>query len=88
MVVGTSVATQTQPEPEDVAVVMGAGVIGLTALVQFKAYHVARIIVSDVSERRLQAAKVLGADVVLNPSEDNLVGASWENRMAHPCMRC
>ena len=73
MVVGTSIGTQTEPTPDDVAVVLGAGMIGLTAVVRYKAARVSKIIASDVSEKRLQAAKDLGADVLVNPAKDNIV---------------
>ena len=71
--VGYNAVRYTEPNPDDVAVVLGAGIIGLGAVVSLKARNVRRIIVTDVSQKRLQVAKELGADLVLNPTEEDVV---------------
>ncbi|WRS27539.1 galactitol-1-phosphate 5-dehydrogenase [Oscillospiraceae bacterium MB08-C2-2] len=47
--------------------IIGGGTIGLLALVAVKAGNPAKILLSDLSPLRLEAAKKLGADVVLDP---------------------
>ncbi|MFC7530075.1 zinc-dependent alcohol dehydrogenase family protein [Actinoplanes sp. GCM10030250] len=53
--------------PGDTVVVVGAGPIGLAAVLTAKLYSPAHIVVIDKAESRLQAAKSLGADVTLTP---------------------
>jgi alcohol dehydrogenase len=53
--------------PGDTVVVVGAGPIGLAAIITAKLFSPAHIVVIDKAESRLQAAKVLGADVTLTP---------------------
>ncbi len=48
-------------------VIIGGGTIGLLALVAAKAQNPAKVLVSDLSPLRLEAAKKLGADVALDP---------------------
>lgn len=54
------------------AVVIGAGILGLLT-VQFLKNSGIRTIVSDINEDRLKIAKELGADLVINPANDDLV---------------
>ncbi|QHI37467.1 Alcohol dehydrogenase [Kordia antarctica] len=53
-------------------VVIGAGILGLLT-VQFLKNSGVRTIVSDINDDRLQIAKELGADIILNPTRDDLV---------------
>lgn len=53
--------------PGDTVVVVGAGPIGLAAIITAKLFSPAHIVAIDRAESRLQAAKVLGADVTLTP---------------------
>jgi alcohol dehydrogenase len=53
--------------PGDTVVVVGAGPIGLAAVITAKLFSPAHIVVIDRAESRLQAAKILGADVTLTP---------------------
>ncbi|GIE29733.1 alcohol dehydrogenase [Actinoplanes italicus] len=53
--------------PGDTVVVVGAGPIGLAAIITAKLFSPAHIVVIDKAESRLQAAKILGADVTLTP---------------------
>lgn len=62
-----------QPKQDDRVLILGAGPIGLGALAGMKALGVENIIVSDISEFRLEKARQLGADAVHNPKEVDLV---------------
>ena len=53
-------------------VVIGAGILGLLT-VQFLKNSGVRTIVSDINDDRLQIAKELGADLILNPAKEDLV---------------
>ncbi|GIF42798.1 alcohol dehydrogenase [Actinoplanes xinjiangensis] len=53
--------------PGDTVVVVGAGPIGLAAIITAKLFSPAHIVAIDRAESRLQAAKILGADVTLTP---------------------
>ncbi|MEZ4644879.1 MAG: zinc-binding dehydrogenase [Chloroflexota bacterium] len=60
------------PKQDDQVLILGAGPIGLGALAGMKALGVKNVIVSDLSEFRLQKAKELGASAVHNPKETDL----------------
>jgi alcohol dehydrogenase len=53
--------------PGDTVVVVGAGPIGLAAIITARLFSPAHIVAVDKAESRLQAAKALGADVTLTP---------------------
>jgi len=55
--------------PGDTVVIVGAGPIGLAAVLTARLYSPARIIVIDPAAPRRDAAKQLGADVTLSPNE-------------------
>ncbi len=57
----------------DTAVVLGAGPIGLLTMQVLKAGGAARVIVSEPAPARAESSRVLGADVVLNPLEEDVV---------------
>ncbi len=57
----------------DVAVVVGAGTIGLFVMQCAKAAGAKRVIVTEVSDVRIEKAKELGADEVVNPRTENVV---------------
>ena len=59
-----------EPQSHDTAVVTGLGTIGLLVM-QVLRERVSRIIVSDVSEKRLQLARELRAEVVINAAEED-----------------
>jgi threonine dehydrogenase-like Zn-dependent dehydrogenase len=59
-----------KPQPHDTAVVTGLGAIGLSAMLVLKQF-VSRVIVSEVSPKRLQLAKELGADVVIDATKED-----------------
>lgn len=58
------------PQPHDVAVVTGLGTIGMLVMEVLKNY-VSKVIVSELSEKRLQLAKDLGADELINPKKED-----------------
>ena len=57
----------------DQAVVMGAGPIGLLVMQVLKAAGAAAVYVSEPASARAESARVLGADLVLNPMEEDVV---------------
>ncbi|MCK5759068.1 MAG: NAD(P)-dependent alcohol dehydrogenase [Clostridiales bacterium] len=52
--------------------VLGAGCIGLVTMLATKAFGASQVIVTDVLDNRLEAAKRLGADFAINTSKKNL----------------
>jgi alcohol dehydrogenase len=61
-------------KPGDVVAVVGAGPIGLAAILGARLYSPAHIVAIDLADARLDAAKRFGADVVINNStEDPMV---------------
>ncbi|WP_018086712.1 zinc-dependent alcohol dehydrogenase family protein [Desulfurispora thermophila] len=60
-------------QPGETAVVLGAGPIGLYFTQIFKASGAGKIIVAEISSFRQHYARVSGADVVVNPAQENLV---------------
>jgi len=65
---------RAQPQKDDIVLILGAGMIGLGCIQVLKAkYPVRQIIVADVSDKRLTLAKELGADLVINAKEVDIV---------------
>ena len=62
----------------ETCVVVGAGILGLLAVQMLKISGV-RVAVSDFDDRRLQIAKEYGAELIINPSKENLLDviSSW-----------
>ncbi len=58
--------------PGDTVVIVGAGPIGLAAVVAARLFTPQRVIVIDKAESRLHAARRFGADMALHPREDPL----------------
>ena len=73
LAVGFHAAVQGGAAVGQTAVVMGAGCIGLVAMMALKAMGVSRTIVVDVLENRLEKAKLLGADYVINGKRQDVV---------------
>lgn len=69
LAVGLHAARQGGVQLGDTVVILGAGCIGLTTLLACKAMGASRIIVTDIFQKRLEVAKALGADEVVNGSE-------------------
>ena len=53
-------------QPGDVVAVVGAGPIGLSAIMGARLFSPSHIVAIDLADSRLDAAKVFGADVVVN----------------------
>jgi alcohol dehydrogenase len=57
--------------PGDVVAVVGAGPIGLAAIMGARLFSPSHIVAIDLATSRLEAAKQFGADVVVNPTTEN-----------------
>ncbi|MGB8191159.1 MAG: zinc-dependent alcohol dehydrogenase family protein [Chitinophagaceae bacterium] len=62
-----------QVKPGDIVVIIGAGPIGLAALITAQFYTPAEIIMVDVDNNRLEVAKKFGATLTINSKEENAV---------------
>jgi len=62
-----------KPADGETHVIMGAGIIGLGVLQSLKAISSVRTIVMDISDKRLETASQLGADVTVNASREEPV---------------
>jgi alcohol dehydrogenase len=60
-----------QVSPGDVVVVVGAGPIGLSAMLGARLYSPAHIVAIDKADTRLEAAKQFGADVTINNDRED-----------------
>lgn len=78
LAVGFHAAIQGGAQAGQTAVVMGAGCIGLVTMMALKAMGVSRVYVVDIMEKRLEKAKELGADEVINGSCTDAVKAVME----------
>jgi alcohol dehydrogenase len=58
-------------EPGDVVAVVGAGPIGLAAILGAKLFSPSHIIAIDLADSRLEAAKQFGADVTINNGQQD-----------------
>jgi len=73
----------------DVVAILGAGPMGLIWTQLARHRGAGLIIVSDPVEKRLETAKILGADIVVNPSKENFVDVIkglTSGRMADVCV--
>jgi len=64
--------------PGDTVAIVGAGPIGLAAVVTARLYSPSRIVVIDKAESRLQAAKIFGADITVVAGADDPLGTVRE----------
>lgn len=62
-----------QVRPGDVVVIVGAGPIGLAAIMTARLYSPSHIVAVDVAASRLDAALKVGADIVLNSATENVL---------------
>jgi threonine dehydrogenase-like Zn-dependent dehydrogenase len=81
--VGLHAVREAKVAPEETVLVMGAGPIGLGTLLWLKASGVRHVAVSDFAAPRRELAASLGADMVLNPAEEN-VGARLRETVGAP----
>lgn len=72
LAVGLHAATKAAIQPGDVAVVMGAGPIGLVTVMAALAGGASNVIVSDVQQPKLDIAKSLGAVIAVNLTQQAL----------------
>lgn len=70
--IGTHAANRAPISSEDTVVVIGAGTIGLFILQAAKLRGAERVIACDINEFRLDIAKKLGADELVNPAKCEL----------------
>ncbi len=59
--------------PGDTVAVVGAGPIGLAAVIAARLFSPAHVVAIDLVDSRLEAAKQFGADVIINPSREDPV---------------
>jgi alcohol dehydrogenase len=57
--------------PGDVVAVVGAGPIGLAAIMGARLFSPSHVVAIDLAPSRLEAAKMFGADIVVNPADEN-----------------
>jgi alcohol dehydrogenase len=62
-----------QVKPGDVVAIVGAGPIGLSALLTAQLYSPSELVVLDVDDNRLETAKSFGATTVINSSDGKAV---------------
>jgi alcohol dehydrogenase len=65
-------------KPGDVVAIVGAGPIGLAAVLTAKLYTPATIVVLDVAAKRLERAKEFGADVTIDNGTEDAVAKIME----------
>ncbi|MDD5082855.1 MAG: alcohol dehydrogenase catalytic domain-containing protein [Dehalococcoidales bacterium] len=71
--VGTYVVNRAEPAHSDTVIVLGAGIIGLGAIAKFKDLGVSKLMTSDISEKRLKAARELGADILIDATKEDVI---------------
>jgi D-xylulose reductase len=72
LAVGVHAATKAEVKPGDLAVVIGAGPIGMVTVLAAFAAGCARVIVADVQEPKLELAAKLGAVLPVNVRSETL----------------
>jgi L-iditol 2-dehydrogenase len=73
LAIGVYATERAEIELADSVLVFGAGCIGLVTMLSLKAKGASRVIVIDTLNNRLDKAKELGADLVINPIEENAI---------------
>ena len=77
MAVGLHAVRKARLEKNDVPLVIGCGPVGLAVIASLKQLGVHPIVAADFSATRREFALLMGADVVVDPSE-NSPYASWQ----------
>ena len=72
MAVARHGVNRCQPTPADKVVVFGAGPIGLGATIAFKSFGVSHVVVVDLIPARLKKALAVGADAVINSTDEDV----------------
>lgn len=78
LAIGFHAARQGEARIGQSAVVFGSGCIGLVCMLALKAQGVSPVYVVDVMDNRLEKAKELGADYVINGAKEDTVGKIME----------
>ncbi|MDT5102499.1 MAG: hypothetical protein QOI25_12 [Mycobacterium sp.] len=73
MAVARHGVNRCQPKPSDKIVVFGAGPIGLGAVLAFESLGVGHVVVADLIPARLDKALEIGADAVINSSDEDVI---------------
>lgn len=73
LAVGLHAASQGSIKLGDKVIILGAGCIGLVTLLAAKAYGATHVTVVDVIEKRLEFAKKLGANDVINAKDTDVL---------------
>lgn len=71
--VGFHAANQGNVQVGESVLILGAGTIGMTTLLSCKAHGAGQIIVADLIDSKLELAKKMGADIVINSGKDNIL---------------
>ena len=71
--VGFYAAEQGEVQVGDTVVILGGGCIGLVTMLACKAHGAGQIIVADLVDARLEKAKELGADFVINSGKTDIM---------------
>ena len=72
--IGANIMMKTATTADDTVVVIGSGTIGLCIVAVAKGIG-AKVLVADVVDTKLEKAKTIGADVVVNSTNENLAEA-------------
>jgi 2-desacetyl-2-hydroxyethyl bacteriochlorophyllide A dehydrogenase len=75
LAVALHAVTVAAPKADDVVLVAGAGTIGLGVTRLLRLAGVGTIVVAEISEHRRRRAVALGADIVLDPSAEDVTKA-------------
>lgn len=75
LAVGVHAATKVQIQPGDLAVVIGAGPIGMVTILAALAAGCSRVIVSDIHDPKLDLARKLGSVIAVNVRSESLADA-------------
>lgn len=78
LAVGFHAAMQGKAHARQVAVVTGAGCIGLVTMMALKAVGVSKVYITDIMQKRLDKALELGADGVINSKDTDAVAKIME----------
>ena len=83
MSVGLHAVQRSDIGKRDMAVVIGCGPVGLAVICLLKARGVATVVASDFSPGRRALARQCGADVVVDPAEDNPYADRGKHQFFH-----
>ena len=73
--VGFHAANQGNVQVGESVLILGGGTIGMTTLLSCKAHGAGKIIVADLIDAKLELAKDMGADVVINSGKEDVFEA-------------